>query len=84
MAEWYDIRFHRLHPVELMYDKRRPDLFKKFLEKEADQQLPSECLQDKVLKACIKLKAKAMKCNRRRQTGKAHWEPQLGGLVLAK
>jgi hypothetical protein len=78
MAEWDDITFHRLRPVELMYDKRIPDLFKKFLVKEADQQPPSECLQDKVLKA------KAMKRNRRRQTGKADWEPQLGELVLAK
>jgi hypothetical protein len=71
-------------PVELMYDEPRPDLFKKFLVKEADQRAPLESLQDKVLKAYINMKTKALKRNERHRTGTTRWEPQLDELVLAK
>jgi hypothetical protein len=67
-----------------MYDKPRPDLFKKFLVKEADLQPPSDSLQEKVLKAYIRMKAKAMKRKERQISGRTLWDPQIGDLVLAK
>lgn len=71
-------------PVELMYDEPRPDLFKKFITKEADQMPPTESHQEKALKAYIKLREKATKRNRRRKVGKTQWNPQVGDLVLVK
>jgi hypothetical protein len=48
-------------PVELMYDAPRPDLFTRFLSKSADEVPPTESLQDKVLKAYVRMQHKAAK-----------------------
>jgi hypothetical protein len=71
-------------PVEIMYNEPRPDLFRRFLKKEADEKPPPESLKDKVLKAYLKMKMKAERRNRKHRTGKTVWEPQVGDLVLAK
>jgi hypothetical protein len=45
--------------VELMFNELRPDLFKAFLKKDADQLLPAESLSDKVLRTYLRMKLKA-------------------------
>jgi hypothetical protein len=62
-------------PVELMFDEPRPDVFKKFLVKEADQLPPCESLQDKVLKAYLRMKERAARRNLKRKSGKNKMEP---------
>jgi hypothetical protein len=62
----------------------KPDIFRKILQKEADQSPKDEPLADKLLKAYAKMKLKAEKRNRKRRTGKTLWKPKLGGFVLVK
>src|SRR5215510_13198057 len=70
-------------PVELMFNNSKPDLFEKFLKKGPEQKPATESLQEKVLKAYVKMKEKATKRNERRSSG-SKWRPQVGDLVLAK
>ena len=53
--------FNDFSSVELMFNETRPDHFKKFLNKEADQLPPDERLSDKVLRAYLRMKLKADK-----------------------
>jgi hypothetical protein len=71
-------------PVELIFDSPRPDLFEEFLKKGSEQKPPAENLQEKVLKAYIRMKEKAAKRNKRGKNSSSKWKPQVGDLVLAK
>ena len=53
------------NPVELIFDSPRPDLFEEFLKKRSEQKPPAEGLQEKVLKACVRMKKKVAKRNKR-------------------
>lgn len=68
--------------LELIFNVSRPDLFKKFLKKDADQLPPDESLSDKVLRAYLKMKLKAGRRKKRQKRGQHEWKPQLGDLVL--
>ena len=70
-------------PVELMFELL-PDLFKKFLKKDANQLPQDESLLDKVLRAYLRMKLKTggkKKCQKR---GQHEWKPQGGDLVLSR
>jgi hypothetical protein len=66
-----------------MFDDPKPDLFEKFLKRELEQRPPTESLQEKVLKAYVRMKKKAAKRNERKGSG-SKWRPQVGDLILAK
>jgi hypothetical protein len=71
-------------PVELIFDSPRPDLFEEFLKKGSEQKPLGESLQEKVLKAYVRMKEKAVKQNERGKNSSSEWKPQVGDLVLAK
>jgi len=71
-------------PVELIFHSPRPDLFEEFLKKGSEQKLPAESLQEKVLKAYVRMKEKAAKRNKRGKNSSSKWKPQVGDLVLVK
>ena len=54
------------------------------MKKGSEQKLPAESLQEKVLKAYVRMKEKAAKRNKRGKIGSSKWKPQVGDLVLAK
>jgi hypothetical protein len=56
-------------PVELMFNESRPDLFKMFLTKDADQLPPAESLSDKVLRAYLRMRLKADRRKKRQKRG---------------
>jgi hypothetical protein len=60
-------------PVEQMFNYPKPDLFEKFLKKWPEQRPPKESLQEKVLKAYIRARAKAAGRNKRGSCSK--WKP---------
>lgn len=68
-------------PVDLMFNESRPDLFKKFLKKDADQLPPDESLSDKVLRAYLRMKLKAFRRKKHQKRGQHEWKPQVGDLV---
>jgi hypothetical protein len=56
-----------------------------FSKKGPEHKPPIESLQEKVLKAYVRMKEKAAKRNkRRRRSSGSKWRPQVGDLVLAK
>lgn len=67
-----------------MRDEPRPDLFKKFLNKRTDEVPPRESIEEKVVKAYMRMKERAVKRNKNQKTGRTHWEPKVNDLVLAK
>ena len=71
-------------PNELIFDSPRPDLFEEFLKKGCAQKPPAESLQEKVLKAYVRMKEKAAKRNKRGKNSSSRWKPQVGDLVPAK
>jgi hypothetical protein len=71
-------------PIELLSAESRPDIFRKLLKKEPDQQPSEEALADKLLKAYAKTKLEAEKRNRNRKLGSTRWRPELKDLVLVK
>jgi hypothetical protein len=71
-------------PLELMLGQPRPDLYRKFLTKEADELPSGESTQQKALKAYAKMKDKSVRRNKRRRLGRTQWNPQVGDLVLVK
>jgi hypothetical protein len=58
-------------------------VFRQILKKEADQ-VPTEVLSDKLLRAYARMKLRADRRNQRRKTGTTGWEPKLQDLVLVK
>jgi len=71
-------------PVELILDSPRPDVFEEFLKKGSEQKPSAVGLQEKVLKAYVRMKERAAKGNIRGKNGRSKWKPQVGDLVLAK
>jgi hypothetical protein len=71
-------------PVELIFDSPRPDVFEEFLKKGSEQKPPAEDLKEKVLKACVRMKEKTAKRNKRGKNVSSKWKPQVGDLVLTK
>jgi hypothetical protein len=71
-------------PVELMFDESKPDIFKKFLDREAELSPPAEGLAEKVMRAYLRMRLKADKRKERRKRGKHEWAPQVGDLVLCR
>jgi hypothetical protein len=69
-------------PVELMFNEPRPDLFKTFLKKLANQLPPDESLSDKVLRAYLRMKLRAGGRKKRQKISQYEWKPQVGDLVL--
>jgi hypothetical protein len=66
-----------------MFDDPKPDLFEKFVKRGPEQRPQTESLQDKVIKAYVRMKEKAAKRNEKGSSG-SKWRPQIGDLVLAK
>jgi hypothetical protein len=71
-------------PIDLMHNKPKPDLFKKFLTREADKLPPRKSIQEKAMKAYLRMKEKAAHRNRKREIGKALRNLQTVHLVLVK
>jgi hypothetical protein len=71
-------------PIELMFDEKRPDLFRKLLNKAPDQLPPEESLEEKVLRAYTKLKLRAEERKKKRKTGITRWEPKLQDKILLR
>jgi hypothetical protein len=71
-------------PVELIFDKTKPDIFKKFLKREADLLPPTEGPADKELRAYLRLRLKADRRRERRKKGNFKWAPQVGDMVLCR
>jgi len=71
-------------PVELIFVSSRSDLFEEFLKKGSEQKKTVDSLQEKVLKAYVRMKEKAAKRNKRGKNSSLKWKPQVGDLVLAK
>lgn len=71
-------------PVELMFDEPKPDMFEKIFVKSPDQKPPAESLEIKVLRAYVKMKAKALERKKKRKMGIAKWNPQLSDKVLVR
>jgi hypothetical protein len=71
-------------PLELILGQPRPDLFRKFLTKKADELPSGESTQQKALKAYARMKEKSVRRNKRRMQGRTQWNPQVGDLVLVK
>jgi len=54
--------------VELTFDSPRPDLFEEFFKKGSEQKPPAQNLQEKVLKAYVRMKEKTAKRNKGERT----------------
>jgi hypothetical protein len=70
--------------VELLFDEPRPDIFKKFNVHPTDEAQTSETHPQKIAKAFMRMKQRAMKRNAKRKWATTNWEPQVGDLVLIK
>ena len=71
-------------PVELILDSPRPDVFEEFLKKGSEQKPSAVGLQEKVLKAYVRMKERAAKGNIRGNNGRSKWKTKVVDLVLAK
>jgi hypothetical protein len=71
-------------PIELLSGKPRPDLFRKILKKEIDQQPAEEALTNKLLKAYARTKLKAEKRKKQRKGATTSWIPSLNDSVLVR
>jgi hypothetical protein len=58
-------------PVELIFDSPRPDMFGELLKKRSEQKPWVESLQEKVLKAYVRMKEKTAKRNKKGKTGRS-------------
>jgi hypothetical protein len=70
-------------PIELMCGEDRPDLLKEILKKAPENTSPIETLQNKIVKAYVRMTERAAKGNKRK-TSVTKWDGKLGDLVLAK
>jgi hypothetical protein len=71
-------------PVELMYRTQRPSIFKKILEQQGWQTKEEDSNTQKIEKAYVRMKTKALERERRRRKGNTEWSPQLGEKVLVR
>jgi hypothetical protein len=71
-------------PMELMFGKPAPDLFKDVLKKTKEQEPEEVSLQDKWLRACARMELKATERKLKRKVGNAKWDPKVSDMVLVR
>jgi hypothetical protein len=69
---------------ELMYGTERSNIFKKMLPKESWPDQEEEESDEKIRRACVKMKKRAIARDKRRKRGNAEWKPELNEKVLVK
>jgi len=71
-------------PVELLFEKKKLDLFEKFLRKLPENLPETETIGDKVMKAYARMRKKAKDRKEWRKMGNKVWEPKENEKVLVK
>jgi hypothetical protein len=71
-------------PSELMYGTERPNVFRKMVPKGSWPEQEEEGMEEKIRKAYMKMKKRAMAREKRRKWGNAEWNPELNEKVLVK
>jgi hypothetical protein len=67
-----------------MYRTERPNIFKKVLPKESWLDQEEEGIEEKIRRAYLKMKKRAMARKKRRKRGNAEWKPELHEEVFVK
>ena len=67
-----------------MYGTERPNVFRKLVPKESWPDQEGEGTEEKIRKAYVKMKKRAMAREKRRKRGNAEWNPELNQSVLVK
>ena len=71
-------------PLELLLEKKKPDLFEGILNKSPENLPEEETTANKVMKAFARMKKKARDRRERRKAGNRIWEPRVNEQVLVR
>jgi hypothetical protein len=71
-------------PSEFMYGTERSNVFRNMLPKESCPDQDEEGIDDKIRRAYVKMKKRAMAREKRRKRRNAEWKPELNEKVLVK
>jgi hypothetical protein len=71
-------------PSELMYGTERPNTFRKMAPNESRLDQEDAEIEEKIRRTYVKMEKSAMARGKRRNWGKAEWNPELNEKVLVK